>query len=592
MMESNVRLPIRQCVRRVPNRRACTPPGFEWIPGYLNQYGGQMTDYGRNWLIAKWEEPYRAALEQAEQEYQDCLRGGVKPPVTQPIGLQLRVATKVDPATGGGTASAAGLASRLNLQFRPTEVTRCPCDPFAPFDPDHASYPIDPNASPVSVPRSVFWIGSSASYDISALIQAMQPLNSPWTSTNPLALRDLELTAERVMQAVRLGANRFLPIPAQVQPADDLRTETAVVALRFEITVEQADDGMVLDAWSVSDTSRAYTDFYWYYFGNCPVTPAPPQFDWNQVPRGCIEDLILRALPSAITTVTIKAGTGETLDAMTLATSNAGTISSRPVMARHRLFNSPAPPHFVLPTVNAGPALLATAVDINLTLPPGIVGKVELAPDASQDYLLFQDNNVVSAQVLAGTTAGSVKLRLMRRQAVYHWDRDVDIRFTLPIAADVGYPPQGWWPAVIVRVPVSWNGGDAFRPDTDCHAKVVVDSWSVSDTYSGALHWLHRLELRVTDYAPPYDAFNCLWGYLRVTWPDGTRQVLQIMCLSMNIDAPRVFTLKSGSDARPTVSVELELYYNGVNRRRQANGTDFDYLPVPGPALIRQTLTP
>lgn len=56
-MDASVCIPIKACVRREPHPQACTPPGFEWIPGYLNQHGGQMTVYARNWFIAKWEEP-------------------------------------------------------------------------------------------------------------------------------------------------------------------------------------------------------------------------------------------------------------------------------------------------------------------------------------------------------------------------------------------------------------------------------------------------------------------------------------------------------------------------------------------------------
>jgi hypothetical protein len=40
------------------------------------------------------------------------------------------------------------------------------------------------------------------------------------------------------------------------------------------------------------------------------------------------------------------------------------------------------------------------------------------------------------------------------------------------------------------------------------------------------------------------------------------------------------------------VNAELTLYYEASNRRRQADGTDFDYLSVPGPLRRQQTLTP
>ena len=106
-VDTNVRMSLRTCVRRVPHQRACTPPGYEWIPGYLDQHGGQLTAYGRNWLISKWEEPYQAALETADREYQDCLLGGAGQQTGgKPVGLQLRMAAKLDArVTGHDSAS-------------------------------------------------------------------------------------------------------------------------------------------------------------------------------------------------------------------------------------------------------------------------------------------------------------------------------------------------------------------------------------------------------------------------------------------------------------------------------------------------------
>jgi hypothetical protein len=221
---------------------------------------------------------------------------------------------------------------------------------------------------------------------------------------------------------------------------------------------------------------------------------------------------------------------------------------------------------------------------------------VELAADSIQDFSLLQSDGVIGITVLAGATPETIKLRLTLERHVYHWDRDVDIRL-IPIGGvDVGYPPQGWWRHVIVRVPVSWNGCDAFNPATDSQARVAIVGWGVTDTYTAPLRWLHTLTFRILDYAVPEgvscSAFDCVWGYIRVTWPNGTVQSQQILCVAGDIDLPGVFTLNLAGNAPPTVNVELTLYYKANNRRRQADGTDFDFLPVPGPARRTQTLTP
>jgi hypothetical protein len=586
---ASVRIPLKTCVRREPHPLACTPPGFEWIPGYLNQYGGQLTDYARNWFIDKWEEPYRATLESAEREYQDCLQGGVTSTQT-PSGLQLRVASKLAAQTTvSKSASALALSTQVNVHFNPTGGTPPPCDPF---DPDPPSYSVDPNAPPVSVPRSIFWKGASATYDLEALEQAIQPVNSLLNPANSLSLRDLQLTADGVMGAVRITGHSFLPIPAQVQVYDDLQTELQVASIRLDFTAEWANNGAVLDSWSAISPSAAYTDFYCYYLGCSWWTSPPPLFNWNLVPQGCLEDLIFRALPTAITLVRIRAGSGEPLDTLTLSINHVGTLDSRPIVARHRIFNSPGTPHQVLPEIAVGPAALGVTQEVVVALPECLVGKVELASDGIQDFSLFQSDGVIGITVLAGATPESIKLRLTLERHVYHWDRDVDIRL-IPIGGvDVGYPPQGWFPHVILRVPVSWNGCDAFNPATDSQARVAIVGWSVTDTYSMPLRWLHTLTFRVLDYAAPCDAFDCVWGYIRVTWPNGTVQTQQIMCVAGDIDWPRIFTLKLAGNAQPTVNVELTLYYEASNRRRQADGTDFDYLPVPGPMHRTQTLSP
>jgi len=588
-MDARVRIPLKACVRREPKPQACTPPGFEWIPGYLNQYGGQLTDYARNWFIDKWEEPYRAALESAEREYLDCLQGGVTD-THKPSGLQLRVASKLAVRTTiSESQPAVALSTQLNVHFSPTGGTPPPCNPFDSAPP---SYPVDPNAPPVSVPRSIFWKGASATYDLEALEHAMQPVNSLLNPANPLSLRDLQLTADGVMGAVRITGHSFLPIPAQVQVYDDLQTELEVASIRLDFTAEWANNGAVLDSWSAISPSSAYTDFYCYYLGCSWWTSPPPLFNWALVPPGCLEDLIFRALPTAITLVRIRAGSGEALDTLTLSINHVGTISSRPIVARHRIFNSPGTPHQVLPQVDVGPAALGVTQEVVVALPECLVGKVELASDNIQDFGLFQSDGVIGITVLAGATPETIKLRLTLERHVYHWDRDVDIRL-IPIGGvDVGYPPQGWFPHVILRVPVSWNGCDAFNPATDSQARVAIVGWSVTDTYTVSPRWLHTLTFRVLDYAAPCDAFDCVWGYMRVTWPNGTVQTQQIMCVAGDIDLPRVFTLKLAGNAPPTANVELTLYYEASNRHRQVDGTDFDYLPVPGPMRRTQTLSP
>ncbi|MDP2431970.1 MAG: hypothetical protein Q8O33_08050 [Pseudomonadota bacterium] len=602
-MDARVRIPLKTCIRREPHPQACTPPGFEWIPGYLNQHGGQMTDYARNWFIAKWEEPYRAALETAEREYEDCLQGGVTD-TQKPSGLQLRVTSELDARTTiSESQPAVALSTQVNVHFTPTGGTPPPCDPF---DPDHPSNPVDPNAPPVSVPRSVFWKSATATYDLDALEQAMQPVNSLLNPANPLSLRDLQLTSEGVQGAVRITGHSFLPIPAQVQVYDDLQTELEVASIRLDFTAEWANNGAVLDAWSAVSTNSAYTDFYCYYLGCSWWTSPPPLFNWALVPPGCLEDLIFRALPTAITLVRIRAGSGEALDTLTLSINHVGSIDSRPIVARHRIFNSPGTPHQVLPEIAVGPAALGVMQEMVVALPECLVGKVEPAPDTIQDFNIFQSDGVISVSVAPSTpnplteVVESIKLRLTLQRNVYHWDGNVDIRFIPFGGVDVGYPPQGWFPHVILRVPVAWNGCDAFLPDRDSQAKVVVEAWTTTQHVhwpGGPVvvpwRWTHNLTLRVVDHAAPCDAFECLWGHIRVTWPNGTVQTQQIMCVPGDIDVPRIFTLSLPSNAPPTVNVELKLNYEAVNRRRNAAGTDFDYLLVPGsPVIHTRTITP
>lgn len=592
-MQSGVPVAFRTCVRREPRPGVCTPRGFEWIPGYLNQYGGQLTDYGRNWLLDKWAEAYTEALEDAEREYQACLKGGVKDSKSA-SGMVLHVLSGLDASTARSvTTPTLALRSPVEVRFAPKGSTPPPCDPF---DPDAPVYLPDPNAPPVSVPRSVFWKSASATYDLDALRQAMQPVNGNLNPDNPLSLRDLRLSAEGVKGAVVFLGHRFLPMPAQVRAYEDVRVLFEVASIRLDVTAEWARNGAVLNEWSAVSVDGAYTDFQCYYFGCAWWASPPPVFDWGLVAPGCIEDLVFRALPTAITYIRVSAATGASLGNVTLSITNVGTIDSRPIVAQHRIFNSPGTPQFVLPQVDAGPATLGVTVERNVVLPDCLAGKVELAPDSSQDFNLFQQDGVINVSVVAGTAPGTFKLRLTLLRHVYHWDRDVDIRFVPLGGIDVGYPTSGWFPHVVARVPVSWNGCYAFQPDRDSQARVVSAGWSVADTYSTPLRWLHQLQLRVVDYAPPEGvacgAFDCVWGYMRVTWPDGTVQTQQIMCVAGDIDVPRTFTLRMAGNAAPTVNVELELHYEASNRRRRADGTDFDTLPVPGPAITHQTLTP
>jgi len=610
-MDTSVRIPLKACVRREPHLQACTPPGFEWIPGYLNQHGDQITDYGRNWLINKWEEPYQTALETAEREYQDCLLGGAGQQTGgNSSGLQLRVASKLAARTVmSETQPAVALSTQVNVHFTPTGGTPPPCDPF---DPDPPSYPVDPNAQPVSVPLSVFWKDASATYDLDALYQAMQPVNSLLNSNNPLSLRDVRLSAQGVLDTVRWTGHSFLPIPALVDAYDDIQIDLNVLSISMEFSAEWASNGAALDTWTATalpsvSNLNAYTDFYCYYLGSCSHwTNPPPVFNWNLVPPGCIDDIIIRVRPKPFTKGRILAGSGEELGTLVLSIDYYSIFSTQPIVARHRIFNSPGTPHQVLPEIAVGPAALGVMQEVVLALPECLVGKVELAPDNIQDFNLFQSDGVINVSAVAGPlnpfteVADTLKLRLTLERHVYHWDRDVDIRL-IPIGGvDVGYPPQGWFPHVILRVPVSWNGCDSFLPDRDSQAKVVVDAWTTTQHVhwpGGPVvvpwRWTHNLTLRVVGYAAPCDAFECLWGHIRVTWPNGTVQTQQIMCVPGDIDVPRIFTLSLPSNAPPSMQVELKLNYEAVNRRRNVAGTDFDYLLVPGSPVIRtRTITP
>lgn len=597
-MKSAVPMAFRACVRRVANPKACTPRGYEWIPGYLNQYGGQMTDYGRNWLLAKWEEPYRDALQTAEREYQECLKGGLTD-ATETVGLRLHVLSGLDALSiRRAGQSALALSGRVNVHFRPGSASGPPCDPF---DPEASPTPVDPDAPTVSVPRAVFWKSVSATYDLDALTLAMRPVSPNLNLEHPLALRDLCLAAEDVKAAVRILGHRFLPIPAGVHPEGGVRVDLEVASIRLDITSEWASNGVVLNEWFADSppyqaNSDAYTDFQCYYLGCAWWASPPPVFDWGLVPPGCLADLVFRALPTAITYVQVSASTGALLGRVTLGITNAGTIDSRPIVARHRIFNSPGSPHQVEPGIMVGPAPVGQTVEVSVPLPDCLVGKVELAPAASQDYSLFQQDGVIGVEALEGASPETLNLRLTLARPVYHWDRDVDIRFIPQGGVDFGYPPSGWWPHVVLRVPVAWNGCDAFQPDTDSTARIVSVGWAVADTFTTSPRWLHQMQLRVVDYAPPANhpcgGFDCVWGYVRVTWPDDVLQTQQIYCVAGDIDLPRTFTHKLASEGAPTVSVELELYYEASNRRRKADGSGFDTLPVPGPLVRQQTLTP
>ena len=233
-----------------------------------------------------------------------------------------------------------------------------------------------------------------------------------------LSVAGLMAAGKASLETADIGGHRFLPIPAQVQPFNDLQTSLEVSTIRLDLSAEWASNGAVLDTWSAvssgGDNPAAYTDFYCYYLGCAWWTSPPPLFNWNLVPRGCIEDLIFRALPTAITQVQVHAGSGEPLDTITLSNSNAGTIDSRPLVARHRIFNSPGTPHFVLPEVSAGPAVIGVTQERVVALPDCLVGKVELAPDNMQDFNLFQQGGAINVSAEPGTVPGTIKLQLLR----------------------------------------------------------------------------------------------------------------------------------------------------------------------------------
>ena len=432
MMDARVSIPLKTCIRREPNPQACTPPGFEWIPGYLNQYGGQLTDYARNWFIDKWEEPYRAALESAEREYLDCLQGGGTD-TQKPSGLQLRLASKLDARISiSESQPAVALSTQVNVHFSPTGGTPLPCDPF---DPDPPSYPVDPNAPPVNVPRSIFWKGASATYDLDALEQAMQPVNSLLNPANPLSLRDLQLTADGVMGAVRIIGHSFLPIPVQVQVYDDLQTELEVASIRLDITAEWANSGAVLDSWSAISSSvanpAAYTDFYCYYLGCSWWTSPQPLFNWALVPSGCLDEVILRAQPSPVTNVRVMGESG-LLDTITLSINRIGSIASRPLVARHLLFKNPDNPDTLisLPPIVVPPVGIGEAVEVLVAVPDCLVGNVSLAAEQSIGDVQF------SGAILPHTE-GWVKLTLTRLLSMYEYQAAVEVRFDLLAKVDV-----------------------------------------------------------------------------------------------------------------------------------------------------------
>lgn len=601
MMDARVRIPLKTCIRREPNPQACTPPGFEWISGYLNQNGGEMSDYGRNWLLDKWDESYQAAIQTAEQEYQSCLQDRIGQQIKKPAaGLQLRVASKLDGRTLAAQAdsndsdSDSARSTQVNVHFSSTGGTPLPCDPF---DPDPPSNPIDPNAPPVSVPKSVFWASAVAYYDLDALQQAIEFPGQLFNPDNPQSVRYMQLTPEGVTSAVRIAGHTFHPIPPNVEVVDDLRTEIQVTSMRLDVSSESADSGGVLATWSVYNTPQipyAYVDLGCYYWGGCGNLSPHPVYSWaNLTPAPCITDLTFRAQASPICVIRVLAGNGELLDTITLTINRVGTIDARPIVTQHRLFNSPGTPLLLPQAVELTPATMGETREVVLTLPACVAGKVELAPDTIQDYVQFPQDNVIGVEVVAGDTPDTLRLRLTRLGYFYHWDRDLDIRL-VPIAVDVGYPPSGWWPHVFLRVAIAWDGCGAFLPDRDSQVRAAIVGWSASDlNYPPPLRrWRHQLQLKVLDHAPPCDAFYCVWGNLRVTWPDGTLQTQQIFCVPGDIDQIRTFTRELYSSSPPTIQVELELRYGSAYRRRRANGTGFDHLEVPGPVIRQLTLTP
>ncbi len=474
MLKQKVFIPFKACKRRTPQRWACTPRGFEWIPGYLDQHGGEMTATGRNWLLEKWEEPYRAALESEEQAYQACLNP-IPADGKPPRGLQLRLLSKLESVSSSRTsATASGLSTQIGVPFTSTPSVPQPCDPF---DPDQPSHPVDPNAPPVFVPRSIFWIGATATYDLDALNQAMQPVNGTLNPDNPLSLRDLQLSVDGVKGAVRITGHRFLPTPTGVLVYDDVQTELEVAAIRLDLSAEWAGSGGVLDTWqahmwqspvsqspgsqnpSGSDQPGAYTNFDCYYMGGCTQWASPPPlFNWDFVASGCLDEVILRAQPSPVTQVRVM-GEGGLLDTLTLSINHIGSIASRPLVARHRLLKNsgtsiPLPPIFV-PPVGIG-----EAVEVLVAVPACLAGSVSLAAEQSIGDAQFSG-------VLLPHTEGWVKLTLTRLASLHAYQATVSIRFDLQAKVDVLFNPLADRSnlSVVASTLVTWAGcGEQSAP--------------------------------------------------------------------------------------------------------------------------------
>jgi len=416
---------------------------------------------------------------------------------------------------------------------------------------------------------------------------------------NPQSVRYLQLTPEGVISAVRIAGHTFHPIPPNVEVVDDLRVDIQVTLIRLDIASESTDGGGVLDTWSVladaGDLALApdsLADLGCYYWGGCEqMSPQPPRFDWSSLPATCMEDRAIRAVASPISVIRVFAGEGQLLGTAVLTINRVGSLSARPIVSRHRVFNangviwSPSPQlnYLSLPpvTVALGPAAIGAMVEVPLTLPACLLDKVELAPDGVQLYVQ-SPSAIVGIEVVAGGTPGTYRLRLTKWATFYHWDDDLTIAF-VPLAVDVRIGPEGP-PYLAIPVHLAWDSGcESFWPERDSQASVRLENWQVVPAGIGS--WRHDLTLRVIDHELPCDAFFEVIGSIWVTWPNGQK-------FGQTITDSQTYSFARwlNSNAPPTVEVEIDLTYVTHYRHRRPDGSGFDRVM---PHVIRTfSLTP
>lgn len=559
----------------VDDTKAWLSPEWRWIPGYLETHGDVLTDYGRNWLNQKLQEGKDEAYQQALDACQSDLAAPAPPEST--TGVSLKVSTRL--SGNGSTSGGEGQkrAARLSVPFSPQ------------------------TESVARVPLSVFWIGANATYDLNALNQAVQPVSGLYNANHPLSLRDVQLSSDGVVGAVVFQGHEFLPIPAGVETQDDLRVEREAISFRLDFATEWADGG-ALDNWSVpinvslpETQVAARFDFNGYYVNGSWLVPPPPAFDWNALAVGCLEDVLVRALPNATTRVEVRSGTDDLVGEVILSTTSAGWNTEWPLIARHRLFHSTVnPPHQTSAEISVGPSDLNAPVEVLVFLPACLAGLVEIDP-ANVLYFgfLYADDGSTVAEAVEWFAEDTLTVRLHRKANFYHWDRNVDIRLNISGGYDIAHSAtNSWLDFIVLRVPLSWNGAGDFVP-ADSEARAVVESWSTAVYYPAPGGWMHTLGLKFLDYADPLGVLT-VSGSVRVTWPDGYQETKGLYnSTTGGIDGTLYFQRVLASNAAPTVQVRMELTYEGTNRRRRMDGSGFDYLAIPGnPAIRNQTLTP